>query len=310
MGTTGKLDETYVARETVLTIGVFDGVHVGHQHLLKTVSSRARQIDACSAVITFDPHPQHVLAPGSPILLLTTLEDRVDLIGRQEIDTVAVLTFTKQVARMQPQEFMALVLQHFKLAELWVGPDFAMGYRRSGNIPRLTEIGRQMGFSVHTVPSLLLDDTVVSSTEIRRLLGIGDVAAAGTLLGRSVSLLGKVVRGFERGRDIGFPTANLAIEANLVVPADGVYAVYASVRGQKLAGVANIGIRPTFEDKAGRSIEVHILDFAGDLYGQTVRVEFVERLRGEIKFANVQELAEGIHADIQLAREMLSSKVN
>lgn len=299
------LDGLSVRCQTVLTIGVLDGVHLGHQYLLKKIVERAREVGGCSGVVTFEPHPQVVVAPGSAISYLTTLEDRVRLIREQGVDIVAVLRFTRAVSRMAPEEFIDLLLKHINTVELCVGPDFALGYRRSGTVPVLAEIGQRKGFAVRALPPFELEGRVVSSTEIRRLLAVGQVDEAAKLLGRRPFLVGKVIGGFRRGRMIGVPTANLEVNHNLVIPADGVYAVYVHFDDREWPGVLSIGVRPTFDDGGRRTIEVHILGFDGDLYGRTLRVDFVKRLRDEMRFADVEQLVEQIRADIEQARMIL-----
>lgn len=299
------LDELSVDCKTILTIGVLDGVHIGHRYLLKQVVQRAREGGGCSGALTFDPHPKTVVAPGRGVPYLTSLADRVRLIKDQGVDFVAILRFTKEISRMQPEEFIDLLLEHIDMIELWVGPDFALGYRRAGTVQVLAEIGKRKGFTVHTMQPFTIDDKVVSSTEIRRLLAAGQVRKAAKLLGQNQSLVGTVVIGFQRGRTIGVPTANLEVDHHLQIPADGVYAVYVHFDGQIWPGVLSVGTRPTFDDGGRRSIEVHILDFAGDLYGRKLRIEFVERLRDDRRFADAEELVRQIQADIEQARAIL-----
>ncbi|MCL5265237.1 MAG: bifunctional riboflavin kinase/FAD synthetase [Chloroflexi bacterium] len=301
-----RIEDLSVTCDAVLTIGVLDGVHVGHQHLLKTLVRRAKEIDGCSSVITFDPHPLAVVAPDTELCYLTTLEDRLRLIEEQGVDIVAVLHFTPEVSRMSPEEFIGFLLSHIKMVELWVGPDFALGCRRAGTVPALAEIGKNKGFSVHTIPPVKVGGKMVSSTEIRGLMAQGKVKEAAKLLGRKPFLVAKVVNGFGRGREIGVPTANLEVNPKLIIPADGVYAVYVYFDNERRQGALSIGSRPTFDDGAVRSIEVHILDFTGELRGKTLKVEFVERLRDEMHFPGVDALVAQIHADVQSARQILA----
>ncbi len=301
----GKLDALESARGVVLTVGVFDGVHLGHRHLLRMVIERAEQVGAVSAVVTFEPHPQAVLSPGSEPPLLTTVEERVCLIREVGIDVVGVLRFTTKVSLMSAEQYVDVLLDYFPLIEVWLGPGSAFGRGRQGTPEVLSEIGRRKGFSVRVVSPKLDDSVIISSTEIRRLLFHGNVEESARLLGRAFSLSGEVVSGFERGRELGFPTANVATPPELLVPANGIYAVRVRVGGEQLHGVVNIGTRPTFEDGAGRTIEVHILDFGGNLYGQRICLEFIERLRDEITFPNVQGLVEQIRHDVDQARRVL-----
>ncbi len=267
--------------------------------------SRAKEIGGCSGVLTFEPHPLKAVAPGVEISYLTTLQDRVRLIKEQGVDLVAVLHFTREISHMSPEEFINLLLDHINMVELRVGPDFALGYRRSGTIPVLAEIGERRGFTVHAIPPVKIEGKVVSSTEIRRLFSDGMVKEAARLLGRNPFLVGKVVSGFHRGRTIGVPTANLESSHNLIIPAEGVYAVYVYFDGQKWPGVVSIGRHPTFEDAGKRTVEAHILGFDGDLYDKVLQIEFIERLRDEKRFADVEHLVRQIHNDIEQAKVIL-----
>jgi len=325
-----ELERIAPGSAVILTIGIFDGVHLGHQYLISQVVRRAKETGVLSGVITFHPHPMAVLQPGQELPNLTTLEERKELLRQLEVDIIATLPFTRQLAQLSAREFMALVYRHLSLRELWVGPDFALGRGREGTIPRLQEIGREMGFTVHSVPPLILDGQVVSSTRIRSLLAQGDVAEAGRLLGRCVSFRGEVIRGAGRGRTLGFPTANLAAEPGRALPADGIYAAHVAIsprpKGLGPAGeetnvgmpsgssrflpaVVNVGTRPTF-DNGQRLVEAYILDFNEDIYGQTLTVHFVQRLRDEMRFPNVAALIEQIRRDVAQARSLLTNKGN
>ncbi len=326
--------------DVVLTIGVFDGVHLGHQHLIGKVVQRAKELGCWSGVITFHPHPLAVLRPDLALPMLTTPEERLALIRRLNVNVIATLPFTPELAQLSAVDFVALIRQHLRLRELWVGPDFALGRGREGTIARLQELGQEMGFTVQIVPPLMMRGEVVSSTSIRDLLSAGDVAQAAQLLGHCFAFSGPVIHGAERGRKLGFPTANLAAAPGRALPCDGIYAghVFVSSRfqasprggsarrvpGSKLpeAGperetwnvkpgtprpaVVNVGTRPTF-DHGARLVEAYILDFDGDLYGQTLTVHFVQRLRGELRFANVSELVTQIGQDAVQARKILTS---
>lgn len=312
----------------ILTIGVFDGVHLGHKHLIGQVVRRAKETGCLSAVITFHPHPLAVLQPGWELPALTTPQERQELLQRLKVDIIATLPFTKELAQLSAREFMGLVHQHLNVRELWVGPDFALGRGREGTIPRLQEIGQEMGFTVHTVPPFVLDGQVVSSTRIRSLLAQGDVAEAGRLLGRCVSFQGEVIRGARRGHTLGFPTANLAAEPGRALPADGIYVAHVAISPRSktpgaadeetaaepstdnsgfLPAVVNVGTRPTFNN-GQRLVEAYILDFNGDIYGQTLSVHFVQRLRGEMRFPSVEALVEQIRQDVSQARNILTDK--
>lgn len=285
---------------TALTVGVFDGVHLGHRHLIGGLVARARAIGALAGVITFDPHPKAVLSPGGESTYLTNLAERHRLLAGLGLDLIATLGFNRALSQMEAADFTALLRQLFRMRELWVGPDFALGHRRRGTVEVLREIGLRQGFRVEVVPPLTAGGQVVSSSAIRRLLGEGQVAEAARLLGRPYGLTAEVNTGAGRGRALGFPTANLAPEPARLLPANGVYAVHAYCDAGRYLGVANIGVRPTFGE-VQRTLEVHLLDFDGHLYGQRLTVEFLKRLRDERRFPSVEELKAQIRRDIEEA---------
>ena len=292
-------------RHVALTIGVFDGVHLGHQHLLGGVVQRARAMGGLGIVVTFHPHPQLVLRPSLQPAYLTTLEERLALMAGTGIDLTVTLRFTVETAQVTAREFVTALCRAFRLVELRVGPDFALGHKRQGTIPVLRDLGRELGFSVAVAEPWEAEGVVVSSTRIRERLKEGDVAHAARLLGRLHAVSGTVVTGDRRGRTLGFATANLETAPELLLPADGVYAVYAEVDGRSYPAVSNIGRRPSF-DNAPRTFEVHLLDFEGDLYGRQVAVRFAQRLRGEVRFPDLSALAAQIRADAAQARAVLA----
>lgn len=290
---------------TVLTIGAFDGLHRGHAHLIGGAVQRARALGCQSAVLTFEPHPDAVVYPERPRLVLTDADERTELVEALGVDLLLVVPFTAELMALPSQAFMTQVTQAVALRELWVGYDFALGRRREGDAAKLAEIGRTLGYNVHPVEPLTLDGQVVSSTRIRAALEVGDVPAAARLLGRLYSLRGIVVEGDKRGRTIGFPTANIAVDAERLVPHNGVYVCHATVGGERYGAVTNIGVRPTF-DGTRRTVEAYLLDFAGDIYGEVLRLEFAERLRGEQKFHGIAALVAQITGDVAAAREQLA----
>jgi riboflavin kinase/FMN adenylyltransferase len=289
----------------VVTPGNHDGVHLGHRALLRRASERAAPEGLEVIVLTFDPHPAMLLAPERAPTPLTTLPRRVALLKALGADRVVVRTFDRTFAAQSPEAFMRDVLvADLGTRAVVVGPDFRFGRGREGDEDTLRRYGAQRGFDVHAVPPVTVDGARVSSTRIRRHLDAGDVGLAASLLGRVHDVAGTVVEGDRRGRALGFPTANLDCEP-VLIPADGVYAVVARPEGGPLLhGVANLGVRPTFD--AGRSVEVHLFDFDGDLYGQTVRVGFVARLRGERKFDGLEALVAQIGADAEVGRARLA----
>src|SRR5215213_2796009 len=278
------------AHPTILTIGAFDGVHRGHQHLIESAVRRARELGCQSAVLTFDPHPDLVIHPERDRLYLTSLEGRAELIAQLGADLLIVMPFTRETVA---------------LCELWVGWDFALGRKREGDLARLRQLGQQFGYTVHPVAAFALaDGTPISSTRIRSALAAGDLESAAMLLGRPFAVQGPVTLGDQRGRTIGFPTANIDVDQLHVLPADGVYVCDAEVGGQHYGAVTNIGVRPTF-DGTRRKVEAYLLDFVDDIYGETLRLTLRQRLRGEKKFDGIAALVAQITADVATARAWL-----
>ncbi len=290
---------------SAVTIGVYDGVHRGHQAVLRDLESRADEVGARRRVVlTFDPHPLAVVAPERAPKLLTTLDRRIEILESLGVDVVGVLPF-RQIRQMHPDEFIQRVLVDALHARLVVvGTNFRFGLDREGDVATLRRVGATLGFDVDAVELLRGDGATLSSSAIRAMLARGDVRHAAEALGRPHEVAGRVVAGDRRGRQIGFPTANLAVPTELMIPADGVYAVWAEVSGGRHRAVVNIGTRPTF-DGGDRVVEAHLLDFDQDLYGLDMRLEFVDRLRDERRFAGIDELVGQIRHDIQAAEERL-----
>ncbi|HEU5012019.1 MAG TPA: bifunctional riboflavin kinase/FAD synthetase [Roseiflexaceae bacterium] len=295
------------ARPTIMTIGAFDGIHLGHKHLIGSVVNRAHALDVQSAVLTFDPHPDLVVRPDQQRLYLTSLEERIELIEALDVDVLVVLPFTRAIMNQTAQEFMDHVCRALALRELWIGWDFALGRKREGNLARLREIGQHHDYIVHPIEPFLLNGQPVSSSRIRAALSEGDLETANRLLGRPFGLRGPVVQGDQRGRTIGFPTANVAVDELHVTPSNGVYVCRAQVDGETFGAVTNIGVRPTF-DGTRRTVEAYLLDFVDDIYGETLRLDFLHRLRGEQKFNGIAELVAQINRDTTAAREWLAEK--
>lgn len=293
-------------RPLYVAIGVFDGVHLGHQTLLEKTVADARARDAVSFALTFDPHPLQIVAGGrfAP-RLLTSMEDRLYLLRRTGIDHVLVVPFTPWLAQLEPECFVADILAAtLGVARIYVGFSFTFGRGGRGTPELLRELGQRWGIEVVEFPPVRLGDTVVSSTQIREALQKGDVASASTCLGRPFLYQETVVHGDARGRTLGFPTANLPDNGSLALPADGVYAVAVGLEsGELLGGVANLGRRPTITEHGDRLLEVHLLDFKGDLYGQSLRVAFLDFIRSEQRFTGLDELKQTIARD---AREALA----
>jgi riboflavin kinase/FMN adenylyltransferase len=291
--------------ETLLTIGVFDGVHAGHRYLLKKLQQRAVEKNLLSGIVTFSPHPQSVLHPYNQLPWLSSLEDRVGAFRELGVNIVAVLTFTTKLAQLSAQEFISLVKKHLKMRGIIVGHDFALGQGREGNINLLRALGRKMEFNVEVIPPFTINGEVVSSTLIRRALAQGDMRRVENLMGRYFYLGGKVITSDKRGRVLGFPTANLDIKPQQALPGNGIYATIAQVDGKQFSSATNIGIRPTFGE-GEKTVETHLLNYKGDLYGKDMRVEFVQKLRDEQRFTSSEELKAQIEKDVREVEAILA----
>jgi riboflavin kinase/FMN adenylyltransferase len=297
------LHEVDHKRPTYIAVGSFDGVHLGHQTLLQAMVAQARQDGARAAALTFFPHPRRVLQTMPPRFYLTTLDDRVHQLAEQGIDLVITHPFDDQVRQIRAADFVDQLLAALDMRQLW-GGNFALGYRREGDVPFLRRQGEEKGFSVVTLDTLVMfDGAPVSSRRAREALAVGDMATVNGCLGRLHSVRGPVVKGDQRGRTIGFPTANLALWDELLLPDNGVYATYAHVHGRRYAAATNVGVRPTVNG-ASLTIEAHLLDFDEDIYGEEVRLEFVRRIRPEMKFAGLEALKGQIVADVEGVRRM------
>lgn len=290
---------------TYLALGSFDGVHLGHQAVLQQMVSAARSAGVRSAVLTFFPHPAHFIRGAHGRYYLTTLADRAALLAAQGVDLVITHPFDETLRLTRAADFVDQLITALDMRQIW-GGNITFGYQREGNMDFLRILGPQRGFTVHPVASLVTyDGELVSSSRVRRSLAAGDMVDVNGCLGRKHSLSGVVVQGDQRGRTIGFPTANLALWDELLLPADGVYAAYAWLGDQRYLSATNIGVRPTVNGR-DRTVEAHLLDFDGDLYGQTLRLEFIARIRPEKRFSGLGELQEQIHADVERVRDLLS----
>ena len=292
------------SQECELSIGNFDGVHRGHWALIHRLVSAAHAEGRLAGVVTFDPHPIRVLHPDIPLAYLTTLDERLELLKWLGLDFAIVYSFTSDTARTPANVFMQDLVTHLHLRRLWVGPDFALGYRREGDVPMLRRLGNEMGFTVEVIEPVLVEGMEVRSGHVRQALNAGKVDLAAQMLGRPYWLTGKVIRGAGRGHAMGIPTANLLVPSERVVPAYGVYAAWCYVAGQRMPAAVNIGVRPTFDGKVPM-IEAHILSFDGDLLGAEIRLEFVLRLREERRFPSVEDLLTQVRWDVANTRRAL-----
>ena len=294
--------------ETLLTIGVFDGVHLGHKFLISQVVNLAKKENRLSCVITFRQHPRDLLAPKTKLLYLCTVEERIQLLKNEGVDIVVALSFNRELAKLSAREFVSLLVKHLKMRGLVIGPDFSLGKNREGNAETLRALGQEMGFSVTVVAPKLITGEVASSTIIRQALADGDMEKVMRLLGRPFSLHGKVARGEHRGTGLGFPTINLNVDAKMALPPDGVYATRAYIGGQEYQAMTNIGRRPTFGENNERTIESFILHYNQDIYGKDVKIEIIKRLREEKHFDNVEELKKQIAEDVKLGAAILNTQ--
>jgi riboflavin kinase/FMN adenylyltransferase len=298
------LTDTPMERASALSIGVFDGVHLGHRYLIEKLMESAKSGALLSGVVTFHAHPDNVLIPERPIRYLTTLDEKMALLGELQLDFAVILSFTRELAQTSAQDFVASLIDRLGMKELWTGPDFALGRERQGDAAYLRVLGQELGFRVETPQPLLHQGKVISSSSIRALLREGQVMEASRLLGRYPTLTGKVVKGARRGQDLGFPTANLAVDEQLLIPRDGIYAVRVRWEATNHQGVVNIGTRPTFERDGERTVEAHVLNFAGDLYGRTLELAFVRRLRPERRFESAEALIGQMNDDVAQTRRL------
>jgi riboflavin kinase/FMN adenylyltransferase len=293
-------------RDTVLTIGVFDGVHLGHKHLITELLNQARQRQLVSGVVTFRHNPEKLLSHRNKLPFLTDIDERIGLLKDEGVDIVIPLSFTPELAQLSAGQFVVLLKKHLKMRGLVIGTDFALGKERQGDTDTLLKLGREMDFSVTVVPPLTVNGKVVSSTAIRKALVDGDMKKFSELTGRSFSLRGKVVAGAGRGEGLGFPTANLDVSSRQAIPPDGVYAGLAHINGKVYQSMTNIGQNPTFGNTE-RTIESFLIDYHGDLYGHEISVDFVAKLRDEKKFKNAEELKKQVAEDIRQGKIILKS---
>jgi riboflavin kinase/FMN adenylyltransferase len=294
---------------TAVTVGVFDGVHIGHQSLLAFLNRKARHNGWLSTAITFETHPETIVFPGKQHAWRTDLPTRLRLIKQTGVDFVIALPFDKIVQNISVGQFTGLLKKYLKMSGLVIGPDFAMGCDRAGTPDKLRQMGLKRGFSVDVVNPFFYNGEIISSTAIRNLLAEGNVKKAGRFLGRPFSYTGLVIEGDQRGRKLGFPTANLEPLPELAIPGDGIYMTTAD-NSKIMPAVTNIGIRPTFKNGQKRLIETNILDYSGDLYHKKISIDFIARIRDEKKFDTVDDLTKQMARDVATVRSQLSAKLS
>ena len=297
----GQLPE----KDTLLTIGVFDGVHLGHQYLISQLTRHAREQNLLSGVVTFRQHPQEIMSPQTRLPFLTDLDQRINLLKNEGVDAIFALSFNPELSRLSAREFVALLKRHLRMRGLVIGHDFALGQNREGDETTLLKLGKEMGFSVTAVRAKLVNGELVSSTTIRKALADGDMKRVHRLIGRNFGFGGGVVTGAHRGTGLGFPTANLEVNPGQALPPDGVYVTWAYIDGHAYPSMTNIGQRPTFSNNE-RTVEVYVLDYQGNLYGHEMKIDLIDRLRDEKKFNSVEELKNQIAEDIKRGRAILS----
>ena len=292
-------------KNPAITIGNFDGVHKGHQALFQRVKQLAEELNGESVVVTFDPHPLEVLFPKKAPSFITSHRHKLDLIASCGIDATIIIPFDHEFSRMSAREFVeAVLVEKIGARAIVVGHDYRFGHSREGDIAFLKKLGEQYGFKVQIVTGLRVNDTVVSSTAIRQMIVSGNIKEANRLLGRFFEVSGTVIPGRKRGVSLGFPTANIRMPA-ITSPRTGVYVVQAEVDGKTYGGAANLGYNPTFGD-TDLSLEAHLFDFDQDIYGKTITVRFIDRLRDELRFSGPDELAAQIRKDVDTAKKILA----
>jgi len=302
-----NLANVNLTEPSLVTIGVFDGVHRGHQHLIQQLVEDAHRSNRLAVVLTFFPHPDVVLRGLNGRYYLTTAEQKADLLMQLGVDYVVTQTFDDALRQVRAADFVDQLRESLNMTALAVGADFAMGYKREGNVDFLREQGVQKGFDLRVIDLVANDSEIISSTAIRRALEAGDVELARKWLGRSYSLTGMVVHGAKRGRQIGYPTANTQVWDQQVIPANGIYASWVYLHGERYMAATNVGIRPMFEGD-DITVEPHILDFNQDVYGETLTVTFEKRLRDEATFDSLDALIAQIGADVEASRAYLSAE--
>jgi riboflavin kinase / FMN adenylyltransferase len=302
-----ELDGFRLDRDSLITIGVFDGVHLGHKYLISQLKELAGQQGLRSIVITFRQHPQEILTPKSRPPFLTDATEKTRLLQNEGVDAVIVLSFNTELSGLSAREFILLLQNTLHMRGLVIGPDFALGKNHEGNISVIRQLGLDMNFSVTVIPPLKKNGDIVSSTAIRHSLAKGDMEKVQFLMGRPFNLHGKVIHGKGRGAGLGFPTVNLDLFPEQAIPGDGVYATLAFVDDKFYHSVTNVGNNPTFGQNA-RTIEAYLLNYHNNLYEREVRIDFIHKIRGEIKFNSAEELKSRIVDDIQQAGSILSAE--
>lgn len=307
-----NLTDAALDKPSLVTIGVFDGVHRGHQHLIGRLVEQAHAANQLAVVLTFFPHPDVVLRGLDSRYYLTSPEQRASYLRDLGVDLVVTHPFNEATRQMRAAAFVDLMVKHLSIRQVWVGADFALGYKREGDVAYLTAQGQQKGFEVQVIELLQAQNSeaaVISSTTIRQLLEAGNVEKARTLLGRAYAVSGEVIHGKKRGRSIGFPTANLDLWSQQIIPANGVYAGWATLGDERFMAMTNVGISPTFMNDSV-TVEAYLLDFDRDIYGETLTLTFEKYLRPEARYDSLDALIAQIHRDVEAGRAYLERQAH
>ncbi len=293
-------------QDSLITVGVFDGVHLGHKHLMAKLIEAAKKSQKSAGIVTFKNHPATVLNPKFKPNFLTNLETKLALLEATGVDFVSAITFNKTVSEFSARDFLGLLKNELGMKGLVVGPDFQMGRNREAGVDRLSALGKEIGFTLEIIEVQEKAGVQIRSTAVRNLISAGEVRKASVMLGRQYSLQGSVITGMQRGRLLGFPTANQTIDQTICIPANGIYATVATVNGTKYPAATSVGTNPTFHGKE-QTIETYILDFDKDIYGENIEIEFFDRLRDEMSFENVDDLMVQMEADVSTVKKLSKS---
>jgi riboflavin kinase / FMN adenylyltransferase len=307
-----NLNEIEHNKNTIVTLGTFDGIHLGHREIIESVVKKAADSNSRSFLITFDPHPRKVISKDDKIKLLCTIEEKVEIIKSLKMDNIFLVNFTKEFSQQSPEEFIQkYIIDGIGVKEIVIGYDHHFGKGRGGNVETLKEIGAEKGFEVTSVSEFKLDGETVSSSKIRNAILAGNCQKAANMLGRLYSFSGKVVHGDNRGKDLGFPTANLEInDEDKLLPALGIYAVECIIENKKYYGLLSLGTRPTFYSQGRVIPEIYLFDFNQNIYDKNITVNLVEKIRDEQKFSSVDELIEQMNLDKKVGQEILAKLIN
>lgn len=295
-------------RRRYIALGVFDGVHLGHQQLIKSTVNKAKKNNGTSIVITFEPHPDKIIIPKNNVFLLTTLEEKIELIKDLKVDVFLIIKFTKMISRMSPKDFIRNILvDSLEVKELFVGFNYKFGFQGKGNVDCLKKYGKMYNFKTNILKPEILSNIIISSTKIKEYISLGDIKKAKKMLGHNITIAGRVIPGKGRGKELlNYATANIETPLKKIIPANGVYLVEILINNQKYYGLINIGIRPTFKE-VKRTIEIHIMDFSKDIYNEIVSINILQKIRNEKYFTHPNLLKKQIENDILIAHKMISN---